>query len=167
MRKILTLVLAALIVQLSACAGLGGLGQQPEVSVADVKLLRLGLFEQGFALQLRIRNPNDVELPISGLSFSVEVNGQPFVAGLSDQAVNVPRFGEALLAVTATSTLANALKQFHELQKGGRDAIDYRIVGRLQLATIGAVPFERRGELRLPGGDKRPAKPAARGAEGL
>ena len=135
---------------LSACAGLGGLSQKPEVSVAGLKLVQVGVFEQRFALKLRVQNPNDVELRINGLSVEVELNGQPFITGLSDKGVTVPRFGEAVLEVMATSTLGSALKQLRELQKGGRERIDYRIVGRLNLSGIGTVPFERRGDLQIP-----------------
>lgn len=135
---------------LSACAGLGGLSQKPEVSVAGLKLVQVGVFEQRFILKLRVQNPNDVELRINGLSVEVELNGQPFITGLSDKGVTVPRFGEAVLEVMATSTLGSALKQLRELQKGGRERIDYRIVGRLNLSGIGTVPFERRGDLQMP-----------------
>jgi LEA14-like dessication related protein len=79
---------------LSACAGLAGLAQKPEVSVAGLNLVQFGLFEQRFALKLRIQNPNDVELPINGLNFEIEINGQPFIKGLSDKSVTIPRFGE-------------------------------------------------------------------------
>lgn len=139
-----------LIVLLSACAGLVGLAQKPEVSVAGLNLVQMGLFEQRFALKLRIQNPNDVELRINGLSFEVELNGKSFLTGLSDRGVTVPRFGEALLEVSATSTLASALNQLRELQKGGRERVDYRIFGRLSVSGMGTLSFERGGDLQLP-----------------
>lgn len=135
---------------LSACAGLVGISQKPEVSVAGLNLVQMGLFEQRFALKLRIQNPNDVELRINGLSFEIELNGQSFITGLSDRGVTVPRFGEAMLEVMATSTLGSALKQLRDLQQGGRERVEYRIVGRLNLSGMGTVPFERRGDLQMP-----------------
>jgi LEA14-like dessication related protein len=151
---------------LSACAGLGGLSQKPEVSVAGLKLVQVGVFEQRFILKLRVQNPNDVELRINGLSVEVELNGQPFITGLSDKGVTVPRFGEAVLEVMATSTLGSALKQLRELQKGGRERIDYRIVGRLNLSGIGTVPFERRGDLQMPAVVSPLRKPLPPGTQG-
>ncbi len=153
------------IVLLSACAGLGGLAQKPEVSLASLNLVQIGLFEQRFALKLRIQNPNDVELRINGLSFEIELNGRSFITGLSDRGVTIPRFGEALLEVTATSTLGSALKQLRELQKGGRERIDYRIAGRLNVSDIGTVPFERRGDLSLPTLQTVPRKPLPAGSD--
>jgi len=139
-----------LLAVLAACAGLSGLSQKPEISLAGLDLLELGLFEQRFAFRLRIRNPNDVALPISGLTFAVDLNGQPFASGLSDKAVTVPRFGEAVLDVTATSNLGSVLRQLRELQKGGRERVDYRLSGRVMVDGLGALPFERKGEIEMP-----------------
>lgn len=154
-----TLLIASLAC-LVACANLAGFSRQPEVGVAGLQLLQLGLLEQRFALQLRIRNPNEVDLPIDGLDFAVDLNGQPFLKGSSNKAVTVPRWGEAVLEVMATSTLGNALKQLRELQKGGRERVDYRIAGRLGVAGVGTLPFERRGDLPLPLLEASPRKPS-------
>lgn len=161
-----SIALAICILLLSACTGLLGLAQKPEISLAGLSVLQVGVFEQRFALKLRIQNPNDVELPINGLSFDIQLNGQPFAHGLSDKAVIVPRYGEALLDVAATSTLGSALKQLRELQKSGRDRIGYRLAGRLQLQGMGSQPFERRGDLQLPTVDSAPRrKPLPAGME--
>ncbi|HOL64241.1 MAG TPA: LEA type 2 family protein, partial [Accumulibacter sp.] len=93
-----------------------------------------------------------------GLSFDIQLNGQPFAHGLSDKAIIVRRYGEALLDVSATSTLGSALKQLRELQKSGRDRIDYRLQGRLQLQGMGSLPFEWRGDLQLPTIDSAPRR---------
>lgn len=135
---------------LAACAGLGGLSQKPEISLAGLDLVEFGLFEQRFAIRLRIRNPNDVDLPISGLAFDVELNGQHFATGVSDRAVTVPRLSEAVLEVTATSNLGSVLRQIRELQKCGRDRVDYRMAGRISLDGIGSIPFERKGDVPMP-----------------
>lgn len=135
---------------LAACAGLSGLTQKPEVSLAGLDLVELGLLEQRFLLRLRVQNPNDVALPVRGLTFDVELNGQPFASGLSDRAVVVPRFGEAVLEVKATSNLSGVLRQLRELRRSGRERVDYRIFGRIALDGMGSLPFERKGEIDAP-----------------
>lgn len=134
---------------LAACAGMAGLSQKPEVSLAGLDLLEFGLIEQRFALKLRIRNPNDVALSITGVNFAIELDGQPFASGVSDKAVTVPRQGDAVLEVTATSNLSGVLKQLREFRKGGR-ALDYRLTGRIAVDGLGSLPFERKGELAMP-----------------
>ena len=165
MKKIIGVIAAVICALLTSCAALSGLSHKPEVTLIGLNLVQLGVFEQRFALKLRIQNPNDVELRITGLAFDVEVNEQPFVKGLSDKAVTVPRFGEAVLEVMASGTLAKALNQLRELQKGGRERIDYRVVGRLSVSGIGSVPFERSGDLPLSAPGPTPKRPLPKGSE--
>lgn len=158
MRRLLA---AWLMILLVGCAGLSGLSQKPEVTLAGLELAEFKLFEQRFRMKLRILNPNDTELKINGLSFDVDLNGLPFAKGLSDRAVTVPRMGEAVLDVQATSNLGSVLKQLRELRKSGRERVDYRLSGRINVDGFGSIPFERRGEVQIPRADPLPGVPAA------
>lgn len=157
MKRILVAALAATL--LGGCAALTT--HPPEVTLAGIDIVEMGLLEQRFAMKLRLQNPNDAGITITGLSFQVEVNGQTFAKGVSSQNVTVPRFGEAMLDVDAVSNLASVLRQISEMSKGGREGIDYRIHGRLATGTFGSVPFESRGELRLPRLPGEPRSPPA------
>ena len=134
---------------LGGCAGLSLGLKKPEVKVAGIRLLDAGLFEQRFVVSLRITNPNNAEIPIEGLDVNVDINGQPFAHGVSRQAVVVPRLGEAVLDVTATTGLDQLLRQFGELGRG-RDRVDYRIRGRLVTGNLGGFDFDRNGEVAFP-----------------
>lgn len=153
--KILGLLAALL---LTACAAF--VSKPPEVTLAGLDLESIGLFEQRYVLQLRVRNPNDADIPVDGLSFEVEVNGTHFASGISNQAVTIPRLGEAVLEVPATSNLASFLRQWRDPEQGGPAGLDYRIHGSLRVAGHGALPFDHEGEVplpSLPGGGERPA----------
>lgn len=139
-----------LMIMLAGCAGLSGLSQKPEVSLAGIELAEFKLFEQRFKMKLRIQNPNDVDLMLNGLTFDVDLGGQPFAKGLPERAVTVPRLGEAILEVQATSNLASVLKQLRELKKNGRERVDYRLSGRVDVDGYGSIPFDRRGDVQMP-----------------
>ena len=130
--------------------GCSGRLQKPEVSLAGVDLVGFGLLEQRFVLKVRIRNPNDVELPINALSFEVELDGRHFARGVSEKPVVVPRQGESVLDVNAASRLGAVLKPLRDAQKEGRDRINYRVYGDIELEGRGRYPFERTGEVPLP-----------------
>ncbi|SDY86721.1 LEA type 2 family protein [Nitrosomonas sp. Nm33] len=132
------------------CTQLGGIKQNPSISLADIELVELGLLEQRFNLKLRIQNPNDIALRINGMTFDVELNGVDFAKGLSDQVVTVPRLGEKVMEVKATSTLGTLWKQLGELEKSSREKVEYRLSGRLFLEGLGSVPFERKGDVFTP-----------------
>lgn len=142
------LILAPILALLLAgCATLAGVTEKPRVSLKSLAPLEIGLLEQRFLLQLRVENPNRVEIPIEGLSFTVELNGQPFAEGLSDKAVTLPALGEGLVEVKASTRLSRLLKRFQEMAEQGRSRLDYRIVGKLHSPTLGTVPFDSRGQI--------------------
>lgn len=124
--------------------------KSPEVSLAGVTIEEFGLLEQRLGLELRVMNPNDADLPIDGVSFAVDVNGQKFAKGVSNKAVTVPRFGEAIVDVSAVTTLGTLLRQLGELAKDGRDTVRYRVHGQLYGGGMNGVPFDTTRELKLP-----------------
>ena len=157
--------LAAAMLGLTALGGCAGLRlgmQKPEVTVANIRLLDGNLLEQRFLLTLRVMNPNTSEIAIEGLTFKVDLNGQPFARGVGNQPVVVPRLGEAMVDVTATTGLGGLLRQFKAFK--GREKVDYRISGRLVTGSFGGIDFDQTGEVELPkglgeaGGGKGPAE---------
>ena len=138
-------LLLSLALLLSGCASLAP--SKPEVSLAGVSLVEAGLFEQRFALKLRVQNTGRVSLPLDGLAFEVEMNGQPFARGVSAEPVSVPGLGEAVLTVNAVSNLSSLLRQLRELKNSGGDKLTYRIHGTLDAGLYGRLPFEHRGEI--------------------
>jgi LEA14-like dessication related protein len=133
-----------LVIYLSSC---GGLSKKPEITLAGIDFVGLGLIEQRFVLKLAIRNPNEVDLPVNALDFDVELNGSHFARGASERPLVVPRRGESVLEVMTVSRLGNGLKQMREAQKEGRDRMAFRIYGNAEVEGFGRLPFERMGEI--------------------
>jgi LEA14-like dessication related protein len=135
------------VLTMGGCTGMAL--QSPSVTLAHMDVIEVGLFEQRFAFKLRILNPNNEEIPVTGLSFEVELNGEPFAKGVSNKPVTVPRLGEALLEVTAVSGFTGILRQINEASRGTRDAMSYRIKGRLVTNSYGGLNFDESGKLDL------------------
>lgn len=149
MRRRMLAAAILLAVLLGGCSGLD-IRQPPSVTLAGIEVIEANLFEQRLALKLRVLNPNNVEIPVNGLSFEVELNGEPFAKGVSDRAVRVPRLGEAVLEVTAVTGLAGILRQLQGLSRGSNDALPYRIKGRLVIGSSLGIDFDERGRLEMP-----------------
>ncbi len=143
---VLSVLLAVMI--LMGCAGL--IIQTPTVSLADIRIVEVGLLEQRFAFKLRIQNPNNMELAITGLSFAVEINGRPFAQGVSSKTVTIPPLEERLLEVTAVSNLAGMLGQVQEFLYGRNKALTWRVKGRLLTDSYGTLNFDASGKLAPP-----------------
>jgi len=134
---------------LAACAT--GDPVPPLVRLADLRLMESSVFEQRFEIDLRIGNPNDFALPLDGLTFDLEVNGEAFVRGFSDQRITIPRLGEGLVSVTASTTLIELVRQMLLLSQRGD--LTYRLSGLAYLQSFArrSVPYESEGTFRLKG----------------
>ena len=146
------IALFALLLGLTACAGLTSRLESPRVSLADLQLEQFGVFEQRYRLSLRVQNPNDVELPIAGMEFRLYLNDEEFAHGLSDQHVTLPAFGEQLVEVRVTSGIGGILGQIQRLGSGELKTFSYRLSGHVKpLHRALKYPFEYRGEIDLSG----------------
>ena len=119
--------------------------QRPEVSLASVELVGLGMVEQRLLLKLRVANPNDVDLTIKALEFSLEVNGEPLASGASERPLRVARQTDAQLDVGAVTRLGDLLKSLRAARRAAQ--LSYRVHGRVDLDGYGSLPFDRSGEL--------------------
>jgi LEA14-like dessication related protein len=148
MRNTLSKIGLLIVLALSACAPIEQ-AQPPQVSLADIKLLPGGLFEQKFLLELVLTNPNNFDLPLEGLTFKLALNDQPFAQGVSNASVTVPRLGEARVPVTASTTILDVMQQV--LALGQKGDLTYRLEGLayIQGLTSRSVPYERSGKLQL------------------
>ena len=59
-------ILAGFLLLASGCSGLYPKIEKPKLDIVDLQVTGATLFEQNYALKLRIRNPNTIALPVSG-----------------------------------------------------------------------------------------------------
>jgi LEA14-like dessication related protein len=141
--------IAIFAVALSAgCAALSPLSEPPRVVLVDLRLMDSTVLEQRYRLTLRVQNPNAAPLDIDGLSLDLDLNDHPFLSGVSNQAVVVPAYGEALTELDASSTLLGIVRQVEVLERTGNGRFTYELSGGLSLrGYAGTVRFSHRGEL--------------------
>jgi LEA14-like dessication related protein len=144
-----TLVSATLL--LTACGSLPHKPEPPRVSLIGLNLLSVDLFEQRYALRLRIKNPNAFELPVRGVDFQLDINGEVFADGVSNRAFTVPAFGESVLELEVSSSLLQVFEQLRALQGDAAAGLAYRVRGNVAVGSYGQrLPFDHTGELTLP-----------------
>jgi LEA14-like dessication related protein len=142
--------LAALFLLLAGCAGFPyGNIEPPRAFLSDIRLVSVGVFEQRYSIDLRLQNPNDVELPVTGMDYRLRINGEEFASGVSNRSWRLPPYGEQLVTVELVSSTERVLEQFRRIEKRG-SAVDYALSGGIALGRNGPkLPFESRGTLRL------------------
>jgi LEA14-like dessication related protein len=148
-----------LMLLLAACAASTENAAPPSIQLTGLRLGAVGMLSQELKLDLKVGNPNDFSLPLDGLTFKLEVNGNHLAEGFSDQRVSVPRLGYATVSVTATTDTLSVIRQL--LTIGQQDALDYSISGVAYFSRLGVrrtVPYTRSGSVPLLPGLK-PAPP--------
>lgn len=161
MKRLLSLVPIFLILMgAHGCAALRPDFEPPRITLVSLQPDSATLFEQKYLIQLRIQNPNDWALSVRGLHYDLELNGQPFLSGLSSESVVIPPFSEAVVGSEGVSTLFSFLRQIEELNRGARQALEYRLSGRVSVDNLpGGVRFDYAGELFSYRADEAPATP--------
>jgi len=151
MRKIVVSAwVVILAVLLSGCASLFWMGEKPHVDIVNVTPKEMRLLEQTFLLELRIQNPTETDLDINGMSFELEINGQPFARGVSNQSLKVERLSTKVVQVEAYTGLISILRQLSEAKKGSyASGFKYRLKGSIHTgAPSFRIPFDETGEFK-------------------
>jgi LEA14-like dessication related protein len=141
----------SLLAGLPACSGSNfSDAELPDVSLAGLSFAEAGLFEQGFTLQLRLKNPNDFDIPVEALNFALDVNGAPFANGLSDEDFTLPASAELVVPIEVSIATEDLIERVTAIGTGRR--LDYHLTGAAEIDSwfAGPVPFDRAGKLALP-----------------
>lgn len=101
-------------------------------------------FEQRLKIDLRVRNPNDHELQVTGMDIRLDLNGKRLARGLGNQAFIVPRLSDSVVTIETTTSTLDVVRQILGLRKV--QALTYEISGVLHLKD-GRLPFENSGVL--------------------
>jgi LEA14-like dessication related protein len=136
MKRLASLVGLVAALTLSGCASWFMKGEAPEVLVTNVTPLEASAFEQRLQVDLRIRNPNDFDLAVTGIDFRLDLNGNRLVRGLGNKELVIPRLSDSVTSVeTSTSTLQVV-----------RQPLTYHVTGVLHTKE-GRLPFDSSGVL--------------------
>ncbi|MGC9977397.1 MAG: LEA type 2 family protein [Syntrophales bacterium] len=147
-----TLWVVVFVTLISGCASLFSMGDRPRVYVDIVNIIPkdMRLMEQTFVAELRIQNPTETDLDITGVALDLEINGQSFAKGVSNQSLRVERLSTKVMQVEAYTGLTSILRQLAEVQKGSyASGFKYRLKGTVYAeAPSVSIPFDETGEFK-------------------
>jgi hypothetical protein len=138
----------------AGCAALGPKLQAPDLSIVSVDLVKGDLFEQRIKARMKVQNPNDLELAVRGVTYTIELGGEALGHGLSGSSFVVPAKGETEFDMLVTANLAGTLLKLVEKARvtgGSLNQVEYRLRGqvRLERGALRTVPFDEKGILKL------------------
>ena len=134
---------------LGGCSLLMPHWQAPTLAVVNVQMGHSDLWQQHLLVRMSVHDPNDRQLPVKGLSYALDVNGEECAHGESGASFVVPARGDADFDMNVTANAAAALLRM--FGRGNAAAAQYRIHGKVELSAgiLRSVPFDQHGELQL------------------
>lgn len=150
MRYLVHPLLLAVALLLGACSSLTG-NDPLRIDLAGIEPLPGQGMEARFTVKLRVQNPNDRTIRYDGIALDLNVNGQPLASGVSNSTGEVPRFGEAVIAVPVTvSALSIARQAFGAIGYQPGQGVAYEIRGKLAGGVLGTHRFSDKGTFNWP-----------------
>jgi LEA14-like dessication related protein len=134
---------------LAGCSLLGTQWQAPTLMVVNIQVGHSDLWQQHLQVRMSVHNPNDRELPVQGLNYTLDVNGEECAHGESGASFVVPARGDAEFDMNVTANAAATLLRM--FVRGSAAPVEYRIRGKVELSSglLRSVPFDQHGELQL------------------
>lgn len=151
-------LLGILLMLLSGCAGVIADIESPKVSLADIQIREIRALEASFLVKLRVTNPNDRSLEITGLACELELENKQFASGLQGQGRTIAPYSSELVEVHLYASMLEMFSSLLELlQYGGQggevdEKISYGLSGHVNISSgklSRKLPFQSSGELNL------------------
>jgi LEA14-like dessication related protein len=139
-----------LAVVLAACA-LAPKLEPPKLSIVSVQIVSGDLFTQQLKIRVHVENPNDRTLPVKGIEYNIEVEGEQFASGESAASFMVPALGAAEFDMNVTTNLAGALLKVLARGPNAGQEVSYRLSGKVSLSEglFRSIPFKEQGTFKL------------------
>ena len=151
-RNVLAAVAATTFFALAGCASTGDLVGAPSVDLRNVEATELGFSGQTFLLAFAVENPNPFPLPVSTVSYGVELDGYRFATGSTAGGFTVPASGQAQFAISVELDLLKTAPPLLYIVKdsfereipyelNGEFGLDIPATRPLRFSSSGAVRF--------------------------
>jgi LEA14-like dessication related protein len=143
-------VVAMLLVSLSSCSALRPDLKAPRLALISVAKTSADIFNQQFLVRVNVENPNDRELPITGLDYKLFLEGDSFAKGSLNKPFTVPANGEMDFDMTVRTNFVSGVGRLLS-RLNGRTQVNYTVEGDLltDIRFLKKIPFQETGSVNL------------------
>ena len=148
MKRSFGAVVCALVLCLTACST--PKLAVPKLALVSVSMTSADIFNQQFMVRVNVQNPNDRELPITGIDYKLFLESDSFAEGFSPKPFTVPAKGDTDFdMIVRTNFVSSAGRLLSRLN--GRDQVQYVFEGKLltDLSGLKKIPFQESGTVSI------------------
>lgn len=136
---------------LAGCSTLQPKLEQPTVKVANVQLLPAQGLIQPIEVSLLIANPNDRDLTLRGMSYTVGIENFDVLSGVSDQLPTLAAYQETPVKVVVTANVLQLVRLIEHFGRNGvKENVNYNFSAKLDFsAWLPALRVNEKGSIPL------------------
>jgi LEA14-like dessication related protein len=145
-------LLALPLLLLFGCGSLTPGFEQPQVNITSFTLApnSTGVAPR-FNIGIRVVNPNRIALPLRGMSYSVEIEGNRILNGATPNLPTVPAYDTADFVIEASPDLLGSVRLLSDLFSRQRTSLGYTFTARIDTAgMLPSINVEESGNFGLP-----------------
>lgn len=139
-----------LIAMLAGCSALGNY-QRPDVNITSFNLApQSSGSTPRFDIGIQIVNPNNRALPLRGISYSLEIEGQRILSGAKPDLPQIPAYGTADFVIQASPDLLGSARLIADLFSRQRSSMGFVFRATLDPGTfMPSIRIEESGSFDL------------------
>ena len=136
---------------LASCANLQPKLEQPTVKVAGLQLLPAQGFTQPIEINLLIANPNDRDLSLRGISYTVGIENFDVLSGVSNELPTLTAYKETPVKVVVSANVIQLVRLLEHFNRNGvREEVNYNFSAKLDFsAWLPALRVNEKGAIPL------------------
>jgi len=150
MKRLLAGAVLCLAVCLSGCSAMGPKLEVPQLTLVSVAMTSADIFNQQFLVRLNVENPNDRELPITGIDYKLFLEGDSFSEGVSNKPFVVPAKGETEFDMIVRTNFVSGVARLMS-RLNGRQQVQYVFEGKVltDISMAKKIPFQESGTVSI------------------
>lgn len=139
-------------IMLAACTGVIPGYEQPQVTIMSFALAPGSTsIAPRFNIGVRVVNPNRIALPLRGMSYTVEIEGNRVLNGAAPDLPTVPAYDSADFVIEAAPDLLGGARLLSGLFSHQKNSLDYTFRARIDAGGLMSfITVEESGSFALP-----------------
>lgn len=144
------LVVVALLVTASSCSALRPEMEAPRLALIHVAMTSADIFNQQFLVRVNVQNPNKRDLKVTGLDYTLFLEGDGFAEGVLNKPFTIPAEGETDFDMTVRTNFVSGIGRLLS-RLNGRTQVNYSLEGKLltDVRFLKKIPFRETGSVNL------------------
>lgn len=136
---------------LVSCSGMKPKLEQPSVKVAGLQLLPAQGFTQPIEVSLLIANPNDRDLSLRGISYTIGIENFDVLTGVSNDLPTLGAYKETPVKVVVTANVLQLVRLLEHFSRSGmQEQVNYNFSAKLDFsAWLPAMRVNEKGAIPL------------------